>query len=179
MLASVVTFSRAMRISFPSILLFMVALTSNSSLFAQEPALGFANYRYSASLFPIQPATSWSDSVSIQKRLEFQPLANLNAGYGDRLISVSWLGAQLQWNPAKRWSLRAGYALTGGLMPSYLERRAVNEGYLSGWGYAVSDTLNHLYHAHYSFGQLKYSAGKHVISRWARPSISGAMGTVP
>jgi hypothetical protein len=91
-----------------------------------------------------------------------QPLVNLAAGYGVRPISVSWLGGQLRWNLGKRWSLQAGYALAGGFLPNYLERRAESEGFLSGLGYAVGDTVSHLYHTHYTFGHAKYNAGKHV-----------------
>ena len=161
MLASVVTFSRAMRISFSSMILCMVAITCSRWILAQEPAAGFVNYRSGNSLFPMQPSAVWSDSLALEKKFQVQPIANVNAGFGARPISVSWLGGQVKWNPAKRWSLHAGYALAGGLLPTYLERRAHNEGYLSGLGYAVADTISHLYHAHYTFGQLKYKAGKH------------------
>jgi hypothetical protein len=161
MLSSVATFIRAMRISLLSYLLLLFAMMCSSRFFAQEPATGFVNYRSGASLFPLQPSTVWSDSLAIENKFEALPIANLNAGFGNRPISVSWLGGQLQWNASKRWSVAAGYALAGGFLPTYLERRAQSDGYLSGLGYAVSDTMAHLYHTHYTFGQLKYRAGKH------------------
>ena len=137
----------------------------STNALAQESAGGFGNYRSGTSmnsLFPLQPSTIVSDSLQIQERFELQPLVNLAAGYGVRPISVSWLGGQLRWNPGKRWSLQAGYALAGGFLPNYLERRAESEGFLSGLGYAVGDTVSHLYHTHYTFGHAKYNAGKHV-----------------
>jgi hypothetical protein len=149
----------------PYLSLIVVALMCSANARSQEPASGFGNYRSGLSvnsLFPLQPGTVWSDSLEIQKRFQVQPLVNLAAGYGARPISVSWLGGQLRWNPGKRWSLQAGYALAGGLLPSYLERRAESEGYLSGLGYAVADNMSHLYHTHYTFGHVKYNAGKHV-----------------
>jgi hypothetical protein len=162
MLASVVTFSGEMRMYIQYLLLVLIVLTSDDHLVAQEPADGFRNYRSDSSPFPMQPSTAFNDSLAIPDRLSVQPVANLNAGFGERPISTSWLGGQLQWNPSKRWSFQAGYALVGGFLPSYLERRAENEGYLSGLGYAVSDKVSNLYHSHYTFGNLKYNAGKHV-----------------
>jgi hypothetical protein len=162
MLPSVVIFSGAMRVSFSQGLLLIVAWMCGVGVAAQEHSAGFVNYRSGESPFPMQPNSVWSDSLPIQKKFQIQTLVNINAGFSERPISVSWLGGQLQWNPAKRWSLNAGYALAGGLMPTYLERRAQNEGYLSGLGYAVADTMSHAYHTHYTFGQLTYNAGKHV-----------------
>ena len=165
MLASVVTFSGAMRISFTSMLLLMLALNCSMRLVAQESAIGFGNYRTGAIVtlpFPMQPSAVRGDSLAIQKRIQLDPIANLGAGFGSRPISVSWLGGQVQWIPGRRWSVGAGYALAGGLLPNYLERRAQNDGYLSGLGYAVADTLSHLYHTHYTFGHVRYTAGKRV-----------------
>jgi hypothetical protein len=161
MLASVVTFIRVMRISFLSSIIVLVALICNESIVAQEQSNGFVNYRSGSSFYPLQPAIVWSDSLSVEKKFQVRPAVNLNAGFGNRPISVSWLGGQLDWKPAKRWSLHAGYALAGGVLPTYLEKRVQSDGYLSGLGYAVSDTIANLYHAHYTFGRLKYRAGKH------------------
>jgi len=161
MLASVVTFSREMRISFSNGVLVFFAWMCGMGVFAQEQASGFVNYRSVATLFPMQPASVWSDSISIEKKFQVRPTVQMNAGFGNRPVSVSWLGGQLVWKPAKRWSLQTGYALAGGLLPTYLERRAQNDGYLSGLGYAIADSVNHLYHSHYTFGQLTYQAGKH------------------
>jgi hypothetical protein len=162
---SVVTFSRAMRI-FPRYLLStLIALMCTSFICAQESAMGFGNYRsgtVGTSFFPMQPAVDRGDSLPIRELFQLLPLANLNAGFGQRPVSVSWLGGELRWNPARRWSFQAGYLLAGGFLPSYLERRADSEGYLSGIGYAVADTMSHLYHSHYTFGRAKYNAGKHV-----------------
>jgi hypothetical protein len=159
---SVVTFIGAMRSLILYPLFLLIVLASSNGLVAQEPAVGFVNYRTSSSLFPLQPSVYPNDSLAIRDRFQMQSLANLNAGFGGRPISVSWLGGQLQWNPSKRWSFQAGYALAGGLMPSYLERRAESEYYLSGLGYAVADSISHLYHTHYTFGHVNYNAGKHV-----------------
>ncbi len=154
-----------MRILIPYLPILLVALICSTNALAQEPAGGFGNYRSGTSIaspFPLQPSTLLNDSLEIKERFQFQTIANLSAGYGARPISVSWFGSQLQWNPGKRWSLQAGYALAGGFLPNYLERRAENEGYLSGLGYAVGDTVSHLYHTHYTFGHAQFKAGKHV-----------------
>jgi hypothetical protein len=161
MFASVVTFSGAMRILKQHLLVVLLVHTLTDVLMAQEPATGFVNYRSALSSFPLQPSFLVNDSLEIPDRFQLNPIVNLSAGYGQRPLSLSWLGARAQWNPGKRWSLEAGYALAGGFLPSYLEKRAEQEGFLSGLGYAVADSMSHLYHTHYTYGRVQYYAGKH------------------
>lgn len=97
------------------------------------------------------------------KRIQIFPTANLSGGGNSRPVSVSWLGAYAQWRPGSRLKLCAGYALTGGLLPDYLEKSATQDQFIPGFGYAVPDSRAHLYHAHYTFGSVEFRAGKHVV----------------
>ncbi|MFN5294827.1 MAG: hypothetical protein ACK5BL_04810, partial [Flavobacteriales bacterium] len=155
-----------MRLSLTYRIIVLLAFGSPLGVFAQEPAMSVRNSPYDESVFmrtELMPESIVSDSVLLDKRFRLQPIANLSLGYGSRPLSVSWLGGQMHWTPNKRWSFQAGYALAGGLLPSYMESIASRDGYIPGLGYAVQDRVNHLYHTHYTFGRAKYKAGKHFV----------------
>ncbi len=154
-----------MRLTFRYIILLVLAAISHLWTSAQEPAIGVRKSLSGASIFErteFQPESIVSDSVLLNKRFQILPMTNMSMGYGLRPLSISWIGGNFQWTPDKRWAFQAGYALAGGLLPSYLERTATSQRYLPGLGYAVADTLNHLYHTHYTYGRAKFKAGKHV-----------------
>jgi hypothetical protein len=155
-----------MRFSFTYRIIALFAFVSPLAVFAQEPAMSVRTSLSVESVFmrtELMPESIVSDSVLLDKRFRIQPIANLAMGYGSRPLSVSWLGGQMHWTPNKRWSFQAGYALAGGLLPTYMESIANRDGYIPGLGYAVQDRVNHLYHTHYTFGRAKYKAGKHFV----------------
>lgn len=163
-LSRMVIFSPAMspffRQAFASIIMAFLSLHAQS----QEPA--------SRSRFNFDACTSahsnLSDSMGMSfadstKRLVIFPTVNLNGGFENRFTTVSWLGGGVSWKPSKRWSLLAGYALAGGMLPHYQERVALSQHFIPGLGYAVQDESAHVYHTHYSFGAARFAASKHFV----------------
>ncbi|MFM7233241.1 MAG: hypothetical protein ACKOZM_01545, partial [Flavobacteriales bacterium] len=131
--------------------------------FAQEPVDSLHRLNCDAQSRPhsnLQESLSLS-AADTSQRLQLFPTVNINGGLDSRVVSSSWLGGGMQWSPNSRWSVIAGYALAGGMLPEYQERFAKNDGFIPGFGYAVADATPHLYHTHYTFGRARFRS-KHV-----------------
>ena len=158
-------------------------ITFNTS--AQQPATGFnrdilsplqkkLNDKAVQEHSNIQPAAyglekeyyALSDSISsdTEQTLSVGFTGSLAGGYQlagkQKSLGTGNLGLQISWDQNKNWHAAAGYSIGGGLMPNYLTQLADSLHIIPGMGYAVNDG-NGLYHAHYTYGQLSYSNGKH------------------
>ena len=158
----VLIFIRAMSIR-GSYIIFIFQCVACLNGFGQEPTDSLS--RLNCDARP-KPHSNLSESfntycVDSTQRFRFFPTVNLNGGLDNRLASSSWMGGGMQWDPSRRWSIVAGYALAGGMLPGYQERFAQNDGFIPGFGYAVADAQKHLYHTHYTFGRACFRA-KHV-----------------
>jgi len=163
----------------------ILSLAGAIHLIAQQPAAGFSrewlspleyklndyHVREHSSLQPAAHGLEKSfyllaDSAYAAKAysssIEITPLFDLSTGAGagssSQAIGFGTVGAAASWQKGDRWSASLGYALTGGLVPSYIGRFADSLRVMPGWGYAVKDMAD-LYHAHYTFGHVGYAAG--------------------
>lgn len=148
-------------------------------LSAQQPGADFprnialsAQFPFAAN--PFEPAARGLDSnyynnidslrAKSYKKLRITPFASIAIGSdiaSDRVVSPSFAGLEISYRPNKRWFAQAGYAVAGGYLPAYLQSSADSLRFIPGFGYAVSDDRPNLYHAHYAYGKIAYSAGKH------------------
>jgi hypothetical protein len=120
----------------------------------------------------IQPAIAGFDTLiysfsGVQQNknsLSFRPVYALQGGFqamdSTAALGYGFAGLEANWSNKNKWFFRAGYSLTGGQMPGYLQSFAAQDGFIAGSGYAIRDGKN-LYHAHYTHGSLAYNQGKH------------------
>ncbi|MBL0314239.1 MAG: hypothetical protein IPP69_00165 [Flavobacteriales bacterium] len=91
-------------------------------------------------------------------------LVNVAGGYQvedkSKALYHGFAGLDLRLNNVKHWSLNVGYAISGGSPPQYLSNMGDREQVWAGNGFAIRDQKD-LYHAHYTYGHVSYSNGKH------------------
>jgi hypothetical protein len=120
----------------------------------------------------IQPALQGFDtlvySFSQQDKrgtgIRITPVFSVQGGFqvidSSKALGYGFVGAEARWSKNNKWFLHSGYSLTGGTMPGYLTAFAARDGFVAGSGYAIGNK-NQFYHAHYTYGALAYSTGKH------------------
>ncbi len=166
-------------------LLLVVLCCAAFQTLAQQPATGFnreilsplqkqLNHKTVDEHPNIQPAAyglekeffalSDSSATDTQQTLSVGFTGNLGGGYQlagkQKALGTGNLGLQISWDQNKNWHAAAGYSIGGGLMPNYLTQLADSLHIIPGMGYAVNDG-DGLYHAHYTYGHLSYSNGRH------------------
>ena len=141
---------------------------------AQQPANGYIAATNDSSdahshLLPDAAAflSSTTDSADHSTSFGIQPFGNIAGGLSlsddTRLASLGFIGLQLQLTNHTRWNITAGYALAGGQLPDYLALQAETQRFIPGFGYAVHDKGENLYHTHYTYCSATFKAGKHFL----------------
>lgn len=111
-------------------------------------------------LFTLKDSTQNTEKNNISAGL----IGSISGGYQlvkeSKALAPGYVGLNIKWNNNEHWSSEAGYTLVGGMLPGYLDRLADSLQIMPGVGYAINDG-NNLRHAHYTYGHLSYSKGKH------------------